>query len=113
MANNKVQLADGTVLMDITGSTVTPETMVQGTRAYNAAGNPITGNLVITDIQTLLNGIFPVGCIYANTSSVAPTFVGTWQEVKVRRTWDDMADGESNFAYGSGTGNLHFWRRDS
>lgn len=113
MGNNKVQLADGTVLMDITGSTVTAERMLQGTTAYNAAGNQITGNLVTTDIPTLLNEVFPVGCIYANTSSVAPTFVGTWQEIKVQRTWDDMANGESNYAYGSGTGSLHFWRRVS
>lgn len=43
MANSKVQLADGTVLMDLTGDTVSPETLVQGATAHDAAGNPITG----------------------------------------------------------------------
>lgn len=43
MANNKVQLSDGTVLLDLTGDTVTPETLMAGVIAHNAAGNPIVG----------------------------------------------------------------------
>lgn len=43
MANNKVQLSDGTVLLDLTGDTVTPETLMAGVIAHNAAGEPITG----------------------------------------------------------------------
>ncbi len=43
MANNKVQLSDGTVLLDLTGDTVTPETLMAGVTAHNAAGNPIVG----------------------------------------------------------------------
>lgn len=43
MANNKVQLSDGTVLLDLTGDTVTPETLAAGITAHNAAGNPIVG----------------------------------------------------------------------
>ena len=43
MANNKVQLSDGTVLLDLTGDTVTPETLLSGVTAHNAAGNPIVG----------------------------------------------------------------------
>lgn len=111
MARSKVQLADGTVLMDITGSTVTAETLLEGATAFNAAGNPITGNLRITDIPTLLEAVFPVGCVYATTSAAAPTFIGTWEEIKIRRSWDDIAEGESNYVTGAGTGNLHFWKR--
>ena len=33
MANNKVQLRDGTVLLDLTGDTVTPETLAAGVTA--------------------------------------------------------------------------------
>ncbi len=43
MANNKVQLSDGTVLLDLTGDTVTPETLMSGATAHDAAGNRING----------------------------------------------------------------------
>lgn len=43
MANNKVQLSDGTVLLDLTGDTVTPETLLSGVAAHNAAGEQISG----------------------------------------------------------------------
>ena len=43
MANNKVQLSDGTVLLDLTGDTVTPETLLPGAIAHDAAGNRISG----------------------------------------------------------------------
>ena len=43
MANNKVQLSDGTVLLDLTGDTVTPENLLSGVTAHNAAGEQIVG----------------------------------------------------------------------
>ena len=43
MANNKVQLGDGTVLIDLTGDTVTPSTLKRGITAHDASGQPITG----------------------------------------------------------------------
>lgn len=43
MANNKVQLSDGTVLLDLTGDTVTPDTLLSGVTAHDAAGEPIVG----------------------------------------------------------------------
>lgn len=46
MANNKVQLSDGTVLLDLTGDTVTPETLMAGVIAHNAAGEAISGTYV-------------------------------------------------------------------
>lgn len=46
MANNKVQLSDGTVLLDLTGDTVTPDTLLSGVTAHDAAGNPIVGTVV-------------------------------------------------------------------
>lgn len=47
MANNKVQLSDGTVLLDLTGDTVTPETLMAGVTAHDAAGEPIVGAVVV------------------------------------------------------------------
>lgn len=43
MANNKVQLADGTTLIDLTSDTVTPQTMLAGITAHGANGEQITG----------------------------------------------------------------------
>ena len=47
MANNKVQLSDGTVLLDLTGDTVTPETLMSGVTAHNAAGEQIEGAVAV------------------------------------------------------------------
>lgn len=52
MANNKVQLSDGTILLDLTGDTVTPETLMSGVTAHNAAGEPIVGAVVGDDFAT-------------------------------------------------------------
>lgn len=46
MANSKVQLADGTVLMDLTGDSVTAAHLEVGYTAHGADGEPIDGELV-------------------------------------------------------------------
>ena len=51
MANNKVQLSDGTVLLDLTGDTVTPETLMAGVIAHNAAGERIVGICVAKEFN--------------------------------------------------------------
>ena len=63
MANNpyvnKVDLADGTTLMDLTGDTVTAGDMLTGTTAHDAAGRSITGTLspvVKNDSDQWING---------------------------------------------------------
>lgn len=52
MANNKVVFGNETI-MDITDSTVTPETLKQGEIAYNSAGQRIVGTLVMMGHQIL------------------------------------------------------------
>lgn len=47
---NKVELADGTTVMDITSSTVTPETLLVGETAFDASGAPITGTFDMWDL---------------------------------------------------------------
>lgn len=42
---NKVQKADGSVIMDISDSTVAPGNMLRGVKAYDASGEPITGDI--------------------------------------------------------------------
>ena len=43
MAVNKVSLASGEILIDLSGDTVSPETLLSGTTAHNAAGEQIVG----------------------------------------------------------------------
>lgn len=52
---NKVErnTTDGiVVLIDLSGDTVTPETLPEGVTSHNAAGAPITGKLKITHVYT-------------------------------------------------------------
>lgn len=51
MANNKVQLSDGTTLMDLTQDTVTPQTLLAGATAHNAAGEQIVGICVAKEFN--------------------------------------------------------------
>lgn len=45
MANNKVQLADGTVLIDLTGDNVQPENVDEGVTFHDASGTQRSGTL--------------------------------------------------------------------
>lgn len=46
MANNKVVLADGTVLIDLTADTVATDKLLEGYTAHDRSGNLITGTAV-------------------------------------------------------------------
>ena len=49
MGVNRVDTASGEVIMDISDSTVTPETLAEGEKAYNAQGEPIVGTAKMGD----------------------------------------------------------------
>ena len=48
MANNKVQLADGTVLIDISGDTVAANSMLAGVTAHKANGESVSGEIPLS-----------------------------------------------------------------
>ena len=52
MANSKVQLANGTVLIDITDTTAAATDAVAGKVFYGASGEKVTGTLVIQHYYT-------------------------------------------------------------
>lgn len=52
MANNKVQLSDGTVLIDLTGDTVAPDKLLEGVTAHDASGAAIVGNVTFATVYT-------------------------------------------------------------
>lgn len=73
MANNKVQLADGTVLMDLTEDTVTPESMLLNTKAHDRSGAQITGMLITTELPFMITKqpeIIPLAAAGSVTFSV-------------------------------------------
>ena len=78
MAINRVQLADGTVLMSVEDAVnVSPDTMFKGTRAMNSAGELVDG------ARTLLD-FYPVGSIYMSVNNTSPArlFGGSWEQIK-------------------------------
>ena len=82
--------------------------------AGQAADAKATGD-AIAALQTAVNAaiaaLFPVGAVYASLSDEAPAFYGTWAEITLPATWGDIEDGMRSYTDGTGTGNLHFWRR--
>lgn len=70
---NKV-IYDGQTLIDLTGDTVTADSLRVGVTAHNAAGEVIVGTFEP----------YPVGSIYMSVSSTDPAtlFGGTWERIK-------------------------------
>ena len=82
--------------------------------AGQAADAKATGDaiaLVNSTLSTAIASLFPIGSIYVSTVSTAPVFYGTWVEITLPATWGDLEDGMRSYVDGTGTGNLHFWRR--
>lgn len=57
MANNKVQLADGSVLIDLTSDTVTAAALRSGYTAHDAAGNVVNGALEVDPVYSVTKSL--------------------------------------------------------
>lgn len=87
MANSKVQLADGSVLIDLTSDTVTAAALRSGYTAHDAAGNPVNGALEVDTVysvtKTLTNvtssndgtKVIAGGSFYANLTPTSGYFI--------------------------------------
>ena len=62
-------------------------------------------------MNEMLDVFYPVGSIYTSTNSTAPTFGGTWTEIKITATLEQLAEGERGFISGESASALHYWRR--
>ena len=71
MANNKVQLADGTVLIDLTDTTVTATDVLTGEYFYNAAGVKTEGSLVLPSTYTVTRNLSHVNTNNNDTEVLA------------------------------------------
>lgn len=81
MGVSKVEYS-GRTLIDLTADTVTPESLLEGVTAHNAAGEVIVGRL---SVKNFIETIYPVGSIYTSTNSTSPAElfgVGTWERIK-------------------------------
>lgn len=85
------------------------------TIAGDAADAKATGDAIanveaeISDIES--GGIFPVGTIWMTISASAPPFSGTWQEITMPMSWNDLKNGTRTHMTGTGSGSVHFWLR--
>lgn len=52
MANSKVELRNGIVLLDLTADTVTPATLLKNYVAHDKSGQKITGTLTVPGEET-------------------------------------------------------------
>ena len=94
MANSKVQLADGSVLIDLTSDTVTAAALLQGFTAHNAAGIAIDGTLVISNKLKCERGSFTLETDWvwksSNTYKAIPHTLGVTPELVI--LWPTLTD---------------------
>lgn len=113
MANNpyvnKVVLADGTSLIDLSGDTLqTAKQLMDGVTAHDKTGAAITGT------WSLAADVFPVGSLYATeSSSDDPSTIlgfGTWTKyAPADLDWNDT-DLDWNNTVGVTSG-VYVWKR--
>lgn len=98
MAVNKVVYGQNT-LIDLTGDTVTPETLALGVTAHAADGSAIVGTMSILDA-------YPVGSIYLSVDSTDPgtVFGGTWASFGAGRVLVGVDPNDTDFASAQLTG---------
>ena len=111
MAVNKVDLANGETLVDLTGDSVTAETLAEGTTAHDASGNTIIGKMPTTNVlyteQALTEaqkaqareniGAQPVGN-YLESTELTSAINTALAQAKASGEFDG-ADGKSAYAY--------------
>ena len=102
-------------IQSLAGQTITP---TRNQQTIQSNGKYLTGDIVINGIpdtyytqEEALELMFPVGSIYMSTNSTAPTFGGTWQEIRITETWSEVEADTQSYEAGTGTGTVHFWRR--
>lgn len=92
MAVNKIELANGAVLMDLTGDSVTPETLAEGVTAHDASGEQITGRMTPggggTSVQADLAQNDPTQADYVKNRT---HWVETGAEIQIQGMWDSSS----------------------
>ncbi len=88
--NNKVQLADGRVLIDLTSDTVTADKLLSGATAHDASGAIITGTyLSVGSIWATSRNVDPNSILGFGEWKLIRTSLFTWGEMK-KHTWGEL-----------------------
>lgn len=67
---------------------------------------------MMNSVSAEIDMAYPIGSIYTGSSSTAPDFPNTyWQEVVPSATVAQIKAGSMDYVAGTGTGNVHHWRR--
>lgn len=74
MAVNRV-VYSGKTLIDLTDDTVTPETLIAGTKAHNSAGQMITGTASNAVLTVDSNGVGILRGVTVNVDSTGSTTI--------------------------------------
>ena len=112
MANqyvNKVELADGTTLIDISSDTVTADKLLAGYTAHRADVQAVTGTWS-------LQNVYPVGSLWATEDSTQnPAAVlgfGTWTKVSpIQATWNRLKQTTTWAEMAMDAPTVYVWKR--
>ena len=73
MGINKVELATGETLIDLSGDTVTSDLLAEGETAHNSNGEPVTGMFPISEVDTQADLINRIKTTLAGKSAGSET----------------------------------------
>ena len=65
-------------------------------------------------IANMTGDAYPVGSIYMSASSSEPEFDGTWVEIAITASWNQLRTGKRDYVpleIGETSGTVHFWLR--
>ena len=84
--------------------------------ALASAAQTTASNLstAVNALNAAIAALFPVGAIYVSTSDTSPAFFGTWVEIMIPVTWDDLNTGARDYqtkGENDTPGTVHFWKR--
>lgn len=108
---NKVALANGTTLIDLTGDTLqTSQQLMEGVTAHSKTGATITGT------WSLAKDVYPIGSLWATYDGTAlPGTVlgfGTWTKVSpIRPTWRRLKATTTYAEMAADSPVIYVWRR--
>ena len=106
---NKVSLADGRVLIDLTADTVSEKTLLSGTTAHAPSGEPISGTfLSVGDTWSTDRNVSPRNVLGFGEWELIRTSPFTWREM-AKHTWREL--GQDTWGHAKYKKCIYVWLR--